>query len=406
MMNVKTRIRKKFSESSLEFQLWLSLFFSLAIFVPETSALDTVHWKPTPDAPPVTTIGRVLVVAQDRSLLIQERTGEIHPVEAEMLLKATRNELPFIPMTQSELAESYLQRLPDGFQVRKTAHFVLFFKTSKDYARWYGVLLERLYAAFEKFWTKRGLKLTEPEFPLFCVLFPNSHEYHAFADAEGESVGTSVIAYYSYQTNRIVGYDLSGQEPLAAAGNGSSSASESGNFLAFTREILRQPNAEKQVATVIHEATHQLAHNRGLAARFGDVPLWFNEGIALFFESPNLKSEKGWSGIGQPNPFWLPYFKEYLARRPEGQIRQLLTNDSLFQAGDSVQEAYSESWTLTWFLIKTRPEKYLEFVRKMGAKPILIWDSGEERIADFESVFGPVDELEKEFLRYVRRARF
>jgi len=71
-----------------------------------------------------------------------------------------------------------------------------------------------------------------------------------------------------------------------------------------------------------------------------------------------------------------------------------------------VQEAYSESWTLTWFLIKTRPKQYLEYVRKMGEKPILMWDSYEERIADFEEVFGPAEELEKEFIRYVRKARF
>lgn len=376
-------------------------FFSVL----QVSALDTVIWKPTPGSAPITSVGRVLVVAQDKSLLLQERNGSIHPIEYEMILKATRNPQEFVPMTQDELAETYLERLPDGFRVLKTKHFVLFFKTSKEYARWNGLLLERLYSAFENYWTNRGLPLREPEFPLFCIIFPNRAEYHAFAESENEAVGSSVIAYYSFQTNRVVCCDLSGQETLAAAEDADGNAANR-NFLTFTREILKRPNAEKQVATVIHEAAHQLAHNRGLANRFGDIPRWYNEGIALFFESPNLKSEKGWSGIGRPNPFWLPYFKNYLPRRPEGQLEQLLTNDALFQNTDSVQEAYAESWTLTWFLIKTRPKQYLEYVRKMGEKPILMWDTYEERLADFEEIFGPVEELEKEFLRYVRKARF
>ena len=90
------------------------LIFALLLVALPTlaAALDTVVWKPTPDSEPVTTVGRVLVVAQDKSLLIQERTGEIHAVETEMLVKATRNTLEFTPMTQDELVESYLPRLP------------------------------------------------------------------------------------------------------------------------------------------------------------------------------------------------------------------------------------------------------------------------------------------------------
>lgn len=373
-------------------------------------ALDTVVWKPTPESEPVTTVGRVLTVAQDRSLLLQERNGSIHPIEYEMIQKATRNQIEFVPMTQDELAETYLERLPEGFQSHKTEHFVLFFKTSKEYARWNGILLERLYAVFENFWRKRGMDLQEPEFPLFCVIFPNRQEYHAFADAEGESVGSSVIAYYNYQTNRIVCFDLSGQETYAADSidprTGKVKKSRSVNFYAFTRDMLERPNAEKQIATIIHEAVHQLVHNRGLAQRFGDVPLWYNEGIALFFESPNMKSERGWTGIGYPNPFWAPYFKQYLAHRPMGHLEQLLTNDTLFQTTGEAQNSYAESWMLTWHLLKTQPKKFTEYAKIMGKKPILIWDSHEERVQEFEKIFGPLEKFEKKFIRSAQKVNF
>lgn len=381
--------------------LFLALL-SLFWFLPTSGyALDTVIWKPNSDTEEITTVGRVLTVAQDRSLLIQDRAGEIHPVEAEMLVRATRNALEFVPMTQDELAETYLARLPEGFQAWKTEHFVVFYKTSREYARWNGLLLERLYDAFETFWKKQGVTLTEPEFPLFCVIFPNSREYHAFADAEGEHVGKSVIAYYSFQTNRVTCYDLSGQNDGEIGKNGSRRV----NFTTFTREMVERPDAARQIATIIHEATHQLVHNRGLAQRYGDIPLWFNEGIALFFESPNLKSERGWSGIGRPNPFWFPYFKRHLPTRPEGQLEQILTNDSLFQGSSTVQDAYAESWALTWFLIRTRSKQFAEYCRKMGEKPILIWDAHEERLSEFEEVFGSVEKLEKDFTRYMRKQK-
>ncbi len=377
--------------------LFWGLFSLFGFLLSAGYALDTVVWRPTPDGEEITTVGRVLTVAQDRSLLIQDRAGEIHPVETEMLVRATRNALEFAPMTQEELAETYLERLPAGFQAWKTEHFVVFYKTSREYARWNGLLLERLYDAFETFWKKQGVTLTEPEFPLFCVVFPNSREYHAFADEQGEHVGKSVIAYYSFQTNRVTCYDLSGQNE----GNGGRRV----NFTSFTREMVERPDAAKQIATIIHEATHQLVHNRGLARRYGDIPLWFNEGIALFFESPNMKSERGWSGIGRPNPFWFPYFKRHLPTRPEGRLKRILTDDSLFQGSSTVQNAYAESWALTWFLIRTRPKQFAEYCRKMGAKPILIWDAYEERLAEFEEIFGVSEELEKDFVHYMKKQK-
>ena len=46
--------------------------------------------------------------------------------------------------------------------------------------------------------------------------------------------------------------------------------------------------------TVIHEATHQIAFNCGLHTRYADNPLWLTEGMALYFETPDLRSRSGW----------------------------------------------------------------------------------------------------------------
>ena len=69
----------------------------------------------------------------------------------------------------------------------------------------------------------------------------------------GEAAG-SIIGYYSLRTNRVIMYDLTG----AAAG-----ANQRRERLT-TREInqmLGLPSAERTVATIVHEATHQIAFN-------------------------------------------------------------------------------------------------------------------------------------------------
>ena len=73
------------------------------------------------------------------------------------------------------------------------------------------------------------------------------------------------------------------------------------------------------VATIIHEATHQLAFNRGLQARFADVPLWVSEGIALYFETPDLRNSRGWQTVGAVNRVRLDRFRQYLTTGRRGR---------------------------------------------------------------------------------------
>ena len=40
------------------------------------------------------------------------------------------------------------------------------------------------------------------------------------------------------------------------------------------------PDWERNVATIIHEATHQLAYNSGMQRRYADNPMWVSEGLA------------------------------------------------------------------------------------------------------------------------------
>ncbi|MDO4573849.1 MAG: DUF1570 domain-containing protein [Planctomycetia bacterium] len=372
----------------------------LLLWTTAAEAVDTVVWQKNDDSPQRVSIGRTLVLAQDRGLLFQERSGEIFAIEPQRIRKATRNEKPFVPMTSQEIGKAYLQELPEGFEVLYTPHYTIFHDTTRDYARWCGILMEKLYTTFANFWKKRGYELPEPEFPLVIVLFSTHRDYRAFAKKDVGEVGNAIIGYYSYQSNRVVCYDLSGQEKYAEE------RSSTTTFGAVTREILSRPDAAKQVATIIHEATHQLVYNRGLAVRYGDVPLWYNEGIALYFESPNLKSEKGWQAIGKKNPLRYPAFQEYLARRPENSLRQLLSSDDTFRDVDTAGDAYAESWALTWFLLRARQKAYIAYARHLAEKKALLNDTPEERIQEFERFFGSLEKLDRDFVRYMKKDTF
>src|SRR5207253_9543744 len=69
------------------------------------------------------------------------------------------------------------------------------------------------------------------------------------------------------------------------------------------------------IATVIHEATHQIAFNSGMHTRYADNPLWLAEGMAMYFETPDLSSKSGWKTAGAVNDLRLGQFQEFAAQR-------------------------------------------------------------------------------------------
>jgi hypothetical protein len=184
-----------------------------------------------------------------------------------------------------------LGELPSGFDIHTTNHYLICYNTSREYAAWCGALFERLYKAFTNSWTRRGLKLHESEFPLVAIIFNTRESYTNYSRAELGKSAESIVGYYSLRSNRVTMYDLTGIESLRGAGDRRGSSAQ-------INLVLSRPEAEQVVATIIHEATHQIAFNSGLQTRFADIPLWVSEGIAVYFETPDLQSSKGWRNVG------------------------------------------------------------------------------------------------------------
>ena len=138
------------------------------------------------------------------------------------------------------------------------------------------------------------------------------------------------------------------------------------------QSIANRPEAEAMVATIIHEATHQLAFNRGLQARYADVPLWVSEGIALYFETPDLRNSRGWQTVGAVNRVRLDRFRQYLNDRPTKSLESLMVNDHRFRDPRQAIDAYAEAWALTYFLIRQKPKAIHRIHRSDGGQESVV----------------------------------
>jgi hypothetical protein len=340
--------------------------------------------------------GRLVLTAADGGILLLARDGVLWNIEPKEQIEHTHDDRPFRPYTAAEMAASVRAELPKGFDVYSTPHYVIVFDTSRAYAQWCGGMFERLYGAFRNGWSRKGFDLAEPEFPLVAILFADKSSYAAYSRSVLGDAAESIIAYFNLATNRMVMYDLTG----LASGRG-------GHATPHTQisQMLSSPEAMQTVATVVHEATHQIAFNCGLHTRYSDCPRWFSEGIAMYFETPDLRSSKGWAGIGAVNRTRLADFRQFLAERPTDSLQTLVASDRRFLELKQATETYAEAWALTYFLLRQHPKEYVEYLKMLSKKPPLVEDGSQRRMQQFEKNFGPWQKLDAEFLRFMARVR-
>ncbi len=333
--------------------------------------------------------GRVLVEAEDGGVLLEDRALALWTIPGDKRKSVTDIQTPFHPMTAEELGRQMLAEFGQGFEIIRTKHYVICTNAGKPYAEWCGDLLERLLSAFLLHWRGKPLSLSQPSTPLPAVVFASAKEFAQFAATDATPATAKSRGYYSVRTNRIVVYDLT-------AGPNAEPAK--------TRaEVLRKVAASAfNVATVVHEATHQIAFNCGLHTRYADNPVWLTEGMAMYFETPDVTNRTGWRTIGHINRPRLLQFKRSLAKRRSPQsLLALIGNDQRLTTAETAADAYAEAWALTYFLIKNRRAQYAEYLHNLSQKKPLIWNTPQERLAEFKAVFGDdLNRLDHEFLLY------
>lgn len=345
-----------------------------------------------------TVSGRVLVEAADGGLLLQADDGILWQIERDEVLSRKRLDSPFVPITPEEMAERLLAEMPAGFRTHTTPHYVVCYNTSREYAQWTSSLLERLYKAFTNHWQNQGLELREPEFPLAVLVFADRGMYESASRDDLPGGTGSIVGYYSLRSNRVNMFDLTGAEAVRSADSRRGSLRE-------INQMLSQPAAVPLVATIVHEATHQIAFNCGLQTRFADVPLWLCEGMAVYFEAPDLSSTRGWRGIGKVNYPRLKAFRHNLANWQQGSLARLVADNRRFRDPRTAVDAYADAWALNYYLIKYQPKAYAAYLKVQAEKPPLVEGDPQTRLEEFRRHFGDPRELEQEFLKQMARVK-
>ena len=171
-------------------------------------------------------------------------------------------------------------------------------------------------------------------------------------------------------------YDLTGMQAVRREGYGRGSLHD-------ITELLSTPEAEPLVATIVHEATHQISFNCGLQTRLVDNPLWMSEGLAVYFETPDLSSSRSWSGIGVNYARWDRFLDNLDADRVP-PLRRLVADDELFRNPETAVDSYAQAWAWNYFLIKWRPKEYAAYLKAIADQPVLGQPDPKQRVARFQ----------------------
>lgn len=332
-------------------------------------------------------------------VVLEQSDGLLRTVREKEITSFEKLDDPFKYLTLKGLAEKLQAEAGPGFKTLDGSHFLIVYNTSDAYASWCLKLFESLYGALDKYQLRRSFALRAPELPMPVLLFSNREQFADYAQRDMPD-STGIAAYYNRVTNRVVLYDLSEAETGRGAQRRQKPTWQQ------IDEFLSRPQAAFNVATMVHEATHQITFNRRMFLRTGPYPLWLAEGLAMFFETPDGSASHGWSrrnSTTQPNTLRLAQLRDYLSRAPNDPIRDVIREEKFME---NLVDSYAMSWGLFYYLNSKEPKKLAEYVALTAKKTPYAIYSPQERLADFESVFGDDwDKFHKDFGRFLNNLR-
>lgn len=299
------------------------------------------------------------------------RDGRLWDFSPNRTRKFRKTSSSFTSYTAPELRAQLEREFSGRLTVTSTGHYLVAHPPGKE--AWAG-RFEELYRSVINYFSLRNLRVHEPEFPLIAVVWPNRVDYERYAASQGNPVGANVLGFYSPTTNRVTLYDLGAQ----ATG------------------------WQQNEATIIHEATHQVAFNVGLHNRFASTPRWLAEGLGTMFEAPGVWNWRNYPQLAdRVNLLRLAELRRLQSHgRPAGVFAGLLASDRLFESDPSA--AYAEAWAWVFFLTETHSQKFGQYVERVAAQENFRPYPLARRLADFTAVFGQdLRMLEKHFLNFI-----
>jgi len=386
-------------------------------------------------------LNREYVQALRSALLIDP--GHIKARRLLRTYKIYHANLPDNEKARQKLLDDHIE----DFQIFCTDHYRICYNTTQAFAHFTGERLEKLYEEFMIFFEDRNFEPAPLTDRLEVVLFDSAQEFRGFS-REISPKTTYSTGFYTSKTNRSYFYDSISENNSKYRQIKDKLLREQKKLRDFRRQVqenndpraryifkdgnsredkldkrqalerldrqenelqneyakLRNFYRDQNITVTMHEGTHQLAYNCGIHSRYFQNPTWLIEGLAVFFE--NLGEQRG-ERPGQLNQNRFQYFGKACASGRLVPLKELLTRDNLFHlGGDSALTAYAEAWALFYYLANQKHEKLFDYIFDLSLRMThqnLPYDY-EHRLKDFEKYFGPLTDLEQDWLAYMNNS--
>ena len=354
------------------------LIFSFVIGLASPTALCAQSAKPEMtikvEVNKRTYIGKPLVWdGKNMQLLRRDGRMTFLPVKSHDDYEVLSND--FSVMSRKMMVAKLKKEFGKRYTVSSTSSFLVVHPHG-EYHKW-AKPFEDLNNRFSAFFSSRGHKLEQPQFPMVAVVLNTRSEFDRMLKGYYQA-NPNMLGYYSPRSNRIITYDQTKNE----------------------EDSIFDTN------TVIHEATHQTAFNRGVHNRFGDYSSWLVEGLACLFEAKGVHNSyihtQRKDRINSSRLLTIQYAIK--KGKAKGKLEKIIRDNELFRSDD--QLAYAYAWGLTFYLTETKPREYLRYLTNDARRKDFSAYGGSQRLESFAKAFGSdFDNLESRMFNFLMKQK-
>lgn len=303
-----------------------------------------------------TYIGKPLIWdGENMQLLRRDGRMTFLPVKSHDDYQVLSND--FSVMSRKSMVAKLKKEFGKRYTVSTTSNFIVVHPHG-DYLKW-AKPFEDLNKRFAAYFSTRGHRLEEAKFPMVAVVLNTRGEFDRMLKGY-YSADKNMLGYYSPRSNRIITYDQT---------------KNAGDSIFNTN-------------TVVHEATHQTAFNRGVHNRFGEYSSWLVEGLACMFEAQGVHNSyihtKRKDRINSGRLLAIQIAIENGSAK--GILEKIVRDDRLFRYDD--QLAYAYAWGLTFYFAETQPREYLRYLTNDAKRGDFTIYGSQERLETFAKAFG------------------
>ena len=305
----------------------------------------------------------------------------------------------FRPASQNEFRRMLQAEFGSEYEVATSKHYVVCGTRGRSQS--YATLFEDIFHQVDSFYSLRGFQTSKPATPLVALVLKDQAAFKKYCEDDQMAWTEGLRGYYSLKSNRIVMYDRPDVFKSVQTMPDARASMPLSAIIAASASTVTGETAD----TIIHEATHQVGFNIGIHSRIGGTPGWVLEGMATVLEAPGMRSRKNsQDAASRLNSERLEWFKtEYEQRRQPGDLAKLIASEDMFSK--QTLDAYSAAWGITWFLTENpaRARMFSKYLKTVSERDPLETYTAEQRLEDFQDVFGDISRMEVDYVRALDR---